>query len=117
MSIEIPILVTRAGGAAGTIAQMLRKGGFRVRAFVHGEDERAEALRTTGAKEAVGDLTRAADVMRALAEGYSGVFGKTSPMSMYLSKNGVMETWQPQSARSSLRAAIDDGPTSCRQPI
>jgi uncharacterized protein YbjT (DUF2867 family) len=37
-----------------------------VRAFVHREDERAEALRATGAEVVVGDLTEAYDVMHAM---------------------------------------------------
>jgi NAD(P)H dehydrogenase (quinone) len=41
--------------------------GLPVRALVHREDERAEALRATGAEVVVGDLTRAEDVARALA--------------------------------------------------
>jgi uncharacterized protein YbjT (DUF2867 family) len=37
-----------------------------VRAFVHHEDERAEALRATGAEVVVGDLTEAHDVIHAM---------------------------------------------------
>jgi uncharacterized protein YbjT (DUF2867 family) len=46
---------------------MLRQRGLPVRALVHREDERAEALRATGAEVVVGDLTRAGDAARALA--------------------------------------------------
>ncbi len=46
---------------------MLRHRGLPVRALVHREDARAEALRATGAEVVVGDLTRGADVARALA--------------------------------------------------
>ncbi len=46
---------------------MLRQRGLPVRALVHREDARAEALRATGAQLVVGDLTRGADVARALA--------------------------------------------------
>ena len=71
MSIGVPILVTgasgRLGGVGGTIVEMLRRRDLPVRALVHREDERAEALRATGAEVVVGDLTRAGDMARALA--------------------------------------------------
>ena len=71
MSIDGPILVTgaagRIGGVGATIVKMLRQRHLPVRALVHREDERAEALRATGAEVVVGDLTRAGDVARALA--------------------------------------------------
>ena len=50
-------------GAA--IVEKLRQRDLPVRAMVHREDERAEALRATGAEVVVGDLTRAEDVARA----------------------------------------------------
>lgn len=50
-----------------SIVAMLRQRGLPVRALVHREDARAEALRATGAEVVVGDLTRGADVARALA--------------------------------------------------
>jgi uncharacterized protein YbjT (DUF2867 family) len=65
------ILVTgaagRIGGVGGTVVEALRKRSLPVRALVRREDERAAALRTTGAEVVVGDLTRPADVLRALA--------------------------------------------------
>ena len=71
MSIDVPILITGAaggvGGVGGTIVEMLRQRGLPVRALVHRQDERAEALRATGAEVVVGDLTRAGDVAQALA--------------------------------------------------
>ena len=54
-----------AGGSP--IVELLRQSGWPVRALVHREDERAEALRATGAEVVVGDLTRAEEVARALA--------------------------------------------------
>ncbi|HVP12600.1 MAG TPA: NAD(P)H-binding protein [Phycisphaerae bacterium] len=64
------ILVTgatgRVGGVGGTIVGMLRRRELPVRALVHREDERADALRGIGAEVVVGDLTRAGDVARAL---------------------------------------------------
>jgi uncharacterized protein YbjT (DUF2867 family) len=63
-----PILVTgAAGGVGGAVVEALRKRDLPVRALVRCEDERAGALRATGAEVVVGDLTRAGDVLRALA--------------------------------------------------
>ncbi len=68
---ESPILVTGAAGRVGavgrTIVDLLRQRGLPVRALVHREDQRADALRATGAEVVAGDLTRGADVARALA--------------------------------------------------
>jgi NAD(P)H dehydrogenase (quinone) len=50
-----------------SIVAMLRQRGVPVRALVHREDQRADALRATGAEVVVGDLTSGADVDRALA--------------------------------------------------
>ncbi|MFD9093284.1 NAD(P)H-binding protein [Streptomyces collinus] len=65
-----PILVTGAGGSVGavgrTVVQGLRRRGFQVRALVRQEDDRARALRATGAEVVVGDLTCARDVADAL---------------------------------------------------
>jgi uncharacterized protein YbjT (DUF2867 family) len=70
MSLDSPFLVTgaagRVGGVGGTIVEQLRTRRLPVRALVHREDERAEALRALGAEVVVGDLTRAEDVARAL---------------------------------------------------
>src|SRR5712672_2379306 len=72
MSIDSPILVTgaagRVGGVGGAVVKMLRQRNLPVRALVRRDDERAEALRAIGAEVVVGDLTRAADVARALAD-------------------------------------------------
>jgi uncharacterized protein YbjT (DUF2867 family) len=69
MSIN-PILVTgaagRVGGVGGAVVEALRRRGLPVRALVRSDDDRAAALRATGAEVVVGDLTRAEDVMRAL---------------------------------------------------
>ncbi|MFD8777398.1 NAD(P)H-binding protein [Streptomyces sp. NPDC059916] len=65
-----PILVTGAAGSVGavgrTVVQGLRRRGLKVRALVHRDDDRAQALRATGAEVVVGDLTRARDVADAL---------------------------------------------------
>src|SRR5262249_41947331 len=47
--------------------EALRRRGLPVRALVRRDDERADALRAAGAEVVVADLTRAADVLRALA--------------------------------------------------
>ena len=71
MSSGNPILVTgaagRVGGVGGAVVEALRRRGLPVRALVRRDDERADALRATGTEVVVGDLTRAADVLRALA--------------------------------------------------
>lgn len=66
-----PILVTGAGGGVGgvgrRVAEQLRAQRVPVRALVHRDDDRAEALRAMGGVEVVvGDLTRAPDVVAAL---------------------------------------------------
>jgi NAD(P)H dehydrogenase (quinone) len=70
MSREWPILVTGAAGSVGavgrTVVEILRQRDLPVRALVHREDERAEALRAVGAEVVVADLTRGADVVRAM---------------------------------------------------
>jgi NAD(P)H dehydrogenase (quinone) len=67
---QSPILVTgaagRIGGVGGEVVDILRSKGLPVRALVRTDDDRAEALRATGAEVVVGDLTRAEDVARAL---------------------------------------------------
>jgi uncharacterized protein YbjT (DUF2867 family) len=71
MSIRGPILVTGAAGRVGGVGRMivesLRRRDLPVRALVRREDERADALRALGAEVVVGDLTRGADIVRALA--------------------------------------------------
>src|SRR5436305_13251541 len=70
MSLGDPILVTgaagRGGGVGGAVVAALRRRGLPVRALVRREDERADALRASGAEVVAGDLTRAQDVLRAL---------------------------------------------------
>ena len=61
MSTVHPILVTgaagRIGGVGGAVVEALRRRGLPVRALVRRDDERAAALRATGAEVVVGDLT------------------------------------------------------------
>jgi uncharacterized protein YbjT (DUF2867 family) len=65
-----PVLVTGAGGGVGGIGRMvverLVERGYPVRAMVHREDDRAEALRALGSQVVVGDLTVGPDVVDAL---------------------------------------------------
>jgi hypothetical protein len=60
-----------------------RQRNLLVRALVRREDERATALRATGAEVVIGDLTRAADVARALAGCRRMYFGM-SASALYL---------------------------------
>ncbi|MGC9670075.1 NAD(P)H-binding protein [Planosporangium sp. 12N6] len=65
-----PVLVTGAAGGVGAVGratvEILRNRDVPVRAFVHREDERAEALRAAGAEVVIGDLTKASDVIDAM---------------------------------------------------
>src|SRR5262249_16618119 len=87
MSSNGPILVTgaagRLGGVGRTVVELLRQRGLLVRALVRTDDERAAALRATGAEVLVGDLTRAADVARAM-EGSRRMFFSMSVSARYL---------------------------------
>ena len=74
-----PILVTgaagRIGGMGGAVVEALRRRDLPVRALVRRDDERADALRATGAEVVVADLTRPTDVLRALADCRRMYFG------------------------------------------
>src|SRR6186997_2241520 len=87
MPSDSPILVTgaarRNGGVGGEIVEILRRRNLPVRALVRTEDDRAEALRATGAEVVVGDLTRAEDVARAL-EGCRRMYFGMSVSAPYL---------------------------------
>jgi NAD(P)H dehydrogenase (quinone) len=67
-------LITGATGKTGvhTIRHLLA-GGHAVRAFVHQEDARSEALRQQGAEIVVGDLLEHDDVIRAM-DGVTGAY-------------------------------------------
>lgn len=67
-------LVTAATGKTGVhTVRHLIEGGYGVRALVHTEDERSEALRKIGAEIVVGDLLEHDDAIRA-TEGVSGAY-------------------------------------------
>lgn len=76
MSDRAPFLVTGVGGGYSSIsrmvAELLLRSGEPVRAMVHRDDGRADALRKLGADIVVGDLTRPGDVDAALT-GVTGV--------------------------------------------
>lgn len=63
-------LITGAGGGTGGVSRLvvdqLRERGERVRALVHRDDERANALRELGAEVVVGDLTDPQNVVDAM---------------------------------------------------
>jgi uncharacterized protein YbjT (DUF2867 family) len=67
---ELPILVTGAAGRIGsvgrTVTELLLARGFRVRAHVRVDDERATKLRALGAEVVVGDLLDIMAVHRAI---------------------------------------------------
>ena len=87
MPIDMPILVTGAAGSVGAvgrhIVERLRRRGLPVRAMVHREDQRADALRATAAEVVIGDLTRPEDVARAL-EGCQRIYFGMSVSPPYL---------------------------------
>jgi uncharacterized protein YbjT (DUF2867 family) len=87
MSPVHPILVTgaagRVGGVGGAVVEALRRRGLLVRALVRREDERAGALRATGAEVVAADLTRPADVLCAMA-GCQRVYFGMSVSATYL---------------------------------
>ena len=64
-------LITGAGGGVGsvsrTVVELLLDSGEPVRAMVRRDDERAQQLRAGGADVVIGDLTRAADIVGAIA--------------------------------------------------
>ena len=90
-----PILVTGAAGQTGavgrTVTGMLLDRGLPVRAMVRREDDRAAALRATGADVVVGDLLEPADVYR-IVNGCRRVYFGMSVSSAYLEATVTMAT-------------------------
>jgi NAD(P)H dehydrogenase (quinone) len=90
--VESPILVTgaagRVGGVGRLVVEQLRNRALPVRAMVHREDERAEALRATGAEIVIGDLTVPADVARAV-EGCERIYFGMSVSPSYLEASAI----------------------------
>lgn len=87
MDKQKPILITGAAGSIGavgnTITSLLLKQGRKVRAMVHREDERAQALRDKGAEVVVGDLLDLEDMHR-IIEGCDTVYFSMSVSDDYL---------------------------------
>ena len=86
-------LVTGAGGGVGGVGRMvvdeLLASGQTVRAMVHREDDRAEALRESGAHVVVGDLTDPVAVADAL-DGVTRMFFSMSVSAAYLEATTVV---------------------------
>jgi uncharacterized protein YbjT (DUF2867 family) len=86
-------LVTGAGGGVGGVGRLvvddLLASGHAVRAMVHRDDARAEALREIGAQVVVGDLTNPVDVAAAL-DGVTRVFFSMSVSASYLEATAVV---------------------------
>src|SRR4030088_133577 len=82
-----PILVTGAAGAVGGIgrnlAEFLLAKGYKVRAMVRREDERAEALRRLGGEVGQGDLTDLASMHRSI-KGCRRIYFGMSTSAAYL---------------------------------
>src|SRR3984893_10501350 len=89
------ILVTGAGGGVGDVGgkvvALLREHGRAVRAMLHHDDDRADALRALGADVVVGDLTRPADVATAL-DSVQRMFFSMSLAPSYLEATATVAT-------------------------
>jgi uncharacterized protein YbjT (DUF2867 family) len=82
-----PVLITGAGGGVGSVSriivELLRKQNLPVRALVRRDDHRAQALRELGAEVVIGDLTKLADVHRAV-NGCGRIYFSITVASQYL---------------------------------
>ncbi|MDX6382098.1 MAG: hypothetical protein QOI57_3122, partial [Rubrobacteraceae bacterium] len=82
-----PILITGVGGrfgnVGGTVVRLLRERALPVRALLHHDDDRGDALRALGAEVVVGDLTQLSDVAQAL-DGCRRMFFSMSISPAYL---------------------------------
>ena len=87
MAENVEYLVTGAGGGIGSVSrsvvELLIRDGATVRAMVHREDDRADAVRTLGAQVVVGDLTQPQDVVSAM-RGVKRMFFNMSVSPSYL---------------------------------
>ncbi|MBY3447002.1 NAD(P)H-binding protein [Rhizobium laguerreae] len=105
-------LVTGATGETGryTVQRLLEKG-HAVRAMVHKEDERADALRSQGAEVVVGDLFEHDDVIRAAT-------GTTAAYFCYPVRPGIIQTtayFADAARRAGLKAVINMSQISARE--
>jgi uncharacterized protein YbjT (DUF2867 family) len=87
MTERVDYLVTGAGGGIGSVSrsvvEILIDAGATVRAMVHRDDERANVLRSRGARVVVGDLTEPRDVVAAM-DGVRRMFFNMSVAPSYL---------------------------------
>ncbi|MGR9277911.1 NmrA family NAD(P)-binding protein (plasmid) [Rhizobium leguminosarum] len=105
-------LVTGATGETGryTVQRLLEKG-HSVRAMVHRQDERADALRSEGAEVVVGDLFEHDDVIRAAT-------GTTAAYFCYPVRPGIIQTtayFADAARRAGLKAVINMSQISARE--
>ncbi|MGO8122650.1 NmrA family NAD(P)-binding protein [Rhizobium ruizarguesonis] len=105
-------LVTGATGETGryTVQRLLEKG-HAVRAMVHRQDKRADALRSEGAEVVVGDLFEHDDVIRAAA-------GATAAYFCYPVRPGIIQTtayFADAAKRAGLKAVINMSQISARE--
>ena len=105
-------LVTGATGETGRYTvQRLLENGHAVRAMVHKEDHRAEALRSKGAEVVVGDLFEHDDVIGATA-------GATAAYFCYPVRPGIIQTtayFADAARRAGLKAVINMSQISARE--
>ena len=105
----VPILVTGAGGGVGSVSRLVTSlliaAGEPVRAMVHRDDSRAEALRSIGAEVVVGELTNPVDVAGAM-NGVRRVFFSMSVSPDYLEATAVVCA-TARELRGGLRALVN----------
>ena len=106
------ILVTAATGETGryTVQRLVEKG-HAVRALVHREDERSEALRSAGAEIVVGDLLEHDDAIRATA-------GTTAAYFCYPIRPGLIQAtayFADAAKRAGLEAVVNLSQISARE--
>jgi uncharacterized protein YbjT (DUF2867 family) len=93
MTAAATYLVTGAGGGVGGVGRIvvdeLLASGHTVRAMVHRDDARAEALRESGAQVVTGDLINPVDVATAL-DGITRMFFSMSVSASYLEATTVV---------------------------
>jgi uncharacterized protein YbjT (DUF2867 family) len=106
------ILVTAATGETGryTVQRLVEKG-HAVRALVHREDERSDALRSAGAEVVVGDLLEHDDAIRATA-------GTTAAYFCYPIRPGLIQAtayFADAAKRAGLEAVVNLSQISARE--
>jgi uncharacterized protein YbjT (DUF2867 family) len=93
MADDFDYLITGAGGGIGgvsrSVVELLVEDGAAVRAMVHREDGRADALRALGAQVVVGDLTDPQDVVSAMS-GVKRMFFNMSVSESYLKAAAIV---------------------------